>query len=111
MGVFKNMYFIVVGETSAGKTTLINKITGHKIFVTSNLAATGRVCRIRNSETLMIKAYTKDEVQKRDEKFQDVKQMKSMIKTLTDIKKIPENEKDIFYVDVFLPVPVLKVKV
>ncbi|CAC5416773.1 unnamed protein product [Mytilus coruscus] len=52
---------VIAGETSAGKTTLLNLLVGENVFVTSNLAATGTVCRIRNSKSMSIKMYTKDE--------------------------------------------------
>lgn len=99
---------VVTGETSAGKTTLINQLVKKKVFVTSNLAATGTITRIRDSEKMAVKCYTKDETLKKEEEVQDVKKLRSVIKGLTDISKIPEDLKDIYYVDVYLPVAISK---
>lgn len=99
-----------LGETSGGKTTLINQLVGKKVFATSNLAATGTITRIRDSEKMEIKCYLKDDTLKKEEEVQDVKKLKSVIRGLTDISKIPEDLKDIYYVDVYLPVSILKVK-
>lgn len=95
----------MIGETSAGKTTLINRFVGTKLFPTNNIAATATVCRIRNSKELMLKAYTKDECLLNEGKFENMQQMKSVIKkfTETDIKD------KLYYTDVYLPVPILKV--
>lgn len=57
-----------------------------------------------------IKCYTKDETLMKEEEIKDVKKLRSLIKALTDIRKIPEDLKDIYYVDVYLPVSILKVK-
>lgn len=57
-----------------------------------------------------IKCYLKDDTLKKEEEVQDVKKLKSVIRGLTDISKIPEDLKDIYYVDVYLPVSILKVK-
>lgn len=101
----------LIGETSAGKTTLINKFVGTKIFPTNNVAATATVCRIRNSKELMLKAFTKDECLLKEVKFENMEQMKSVIKKFTDIKYIEKDMKDkeVYYTDVYLPVPILKV--
>ncbi|XP_076114880.1 uncharacterized protein LOC143082838 [Mytilus galloprovincialis] len=99
---------VVAGETSAGKTSVINWIVGKSVFVTSNAAATGTVCRIRNSKKLQIKAYTKEEELKREEHPNDMKRFKSVIRTLTDVEKINADMKDLFYVDAYLPVPLLQ---
>ncbi|XP_063437683.1 uncharacterized protein LOC134718824 isoform X2 [Mytilus trossulus] len=99
---------VVAGETSAGKTTLINQLVKKKVFATSNLAATGTITRIRDSEKLAVKCYTKDETLKKAEEVADAKKLRSVIKGLTDISKIPEDLKDIYYVDVYLPVAISK---
>ncbi|CAG2190744.1 unnamed protein product [Mytilus edulis] len=96
---------VVAGETSAGKTTLINQLVNKKIFATNSLAATGKITRIRNSESMKIKCYSKDETLLKEEDVQDEKELKSSIKRLT---KIGDDLKDIHFVDVYLPVPILK---
>lgn len=99
---------VLAGETSAGKTTLINQLVGQKLFVTGNLATTGTITRIRNSEKMGIKCYLKDQTLMKEEEVQNVNDLEALIKGLTDIKEIPEDLKDIYYVDVYLPVPILK---
>lgn len=101
----------MIGETSAGKTTLINRFVGSKIFPTNNVAATATVCRIRNSKELMLKAYTKDECLLKEVKFENIEKMKSVIKKFTDMRYIKKDKKDreVYYTDVYLPVPILKV--
>ncbi|CAG2238905.1 unnamed protein product [Mytilus edulis] len=100
---------IVTGETSAGKTTLINHFVGQKIFSTNNVAATATVCRIRHSKTLMLKAYTKDERILADIHFDNFTEMRSTIKKFTDLSYMEKDIKDtVFYVDIYLPVKVLK---
>lgn len=74
------------------------------------MAATGTITRIRDSEKLAVKCYTKDEILKKEEEVEDVKKLRSVIKGLTDISKIPEDLKDIYYVDVYLPVAISKVQ-
>lgn len=100
----------MIGETSAGKTTLINHFVGQKICSTNNVAATATVCRIRDSKTLMLKAYTKDEHILADISFENMTDMRSTIKGYTDISYMKKDIKDtVFYVDIYLPVPILKV--
>lgn len=104
------LQFILKGETSAGKTTLINHFLGQKIFSTNNVAATATVCRIRHSKTLMLKAYTKDERILADIHFDNFTEMRSTIKKFTDLSYMEKDIKDtVFYVDIYLPVKVLKV--
>lgn len=79
------------------------------MFVTGNLATTGTITRIRNSEKMAIKCYLKDETLIKEEEAQNVKQLRALVKGLTDIKTIPDDLKDVYYVDVYLPVPILKV--
>ncbi|VDI56812.1 Hypothetical predicted protein, partial [Mytilus galloprovincialis] len=97
---------VVTGETSAGKTTLINQLVGKKVCTTGNCATTGKITRIRNSEKMEIKCYTKDDILKIQKEVKDVKKMRSIIRKLTDINK--KLLQDIHYVDVHLPVPILK---
>lgn len=106
----KDCSIIVTGETSAGKSSLINQIIGRKekVLVCKNLPATARICRIRNSEVLAIKAYTKDEQLKKEEQAEDIKYLKSLVKKWTDMGKYTKDMEDIYFVDVFLPVPMLK---
>lgn len=92
--------YLLLGETSAGKTTLINQLVGNELFVTGNVATTGTITRIRHSNKLQFKCYLKDETLKKEEKVQDLKKLKSVIEKYTDINNLPDELKDIYYVDV-----------
>lgn len=100
---------IFSGETGAGKTTLINQLVGKKIFGTAYLATTGPIIKIRDSETMKIKCYLKDSILEREEEVTDFKKLKSIIKELTDISTHPADMDDIYCVDVYMPVSLLKV--
>lgn len=49
-----SIYTYTAGETSAGKSTLINKILGKRIFQGKNHESTSTICKIRNSNTVSI---------------------------------------------------------
>ncbi|XP_052084422.1 uncharacterized protein LOC127721667 [Mytilus californianus] len=72
------------------------------------MASTGKITRIRDSEKIEIKCYLKDETLKKEEHIQDIKKLRSIIKRFTDINTIPDDLKDIYFVDVHLPVSILK---
>ncbi|XP_052085101.1 uncharacterized protein in xynA 3'region-like [Mytilus californianus] len=99
---------VVAGETSAGKTTLINQLIGKKVFVTGNLATTGKITRIRDSETIKIKCFTKEETLKEEKEVDDIKKLRSIIEKLTEIQIASQDGQDKYFVDVYLPVPILK---
>ncbi|XP_076071923.1 uncharacterized protein LOC143043544 [Mytilus galloprovincialis] len=73
------------------------------MFVTSNIAATGTVCRIRHSKSMKIKIYSKDESLIDEEMAGDLSGLKTLIKKYTVVERNPQE-----MVDVFLPVPILK---
>lgn len=101
---------LFLGETSAGKTTLINQLIGKKVFVTGNLATTGKITRIRDSETIKIKCFTKEETLKEEKEVKDIKKLRSIIEELTKIQISSQDGQDQYFVDVHLPVPILKVQ-
>lgn len=45
---------VVAGETSAGKTTLINKMIRMKLFQRHNIESTSTICKLRHSDTIKI---------------------------------------------------------
>lgn len=102
---------VITGATSAGKTFLVNLLIEkekEKLFVSRNLASTKTVCRIRNSETMELRVFSKDDVLLKTVKADDIKQLKSTIKKFTDISQLQDEVPDAYYVDVYLPVPILK---
>lgn len=92
------------GETNAGKTTLINQLIGKDVFFTTNLPATGPVCRIRNSNSLFVQIYSGDESFIEEKKALDLYELKALLKQYTGFRKHPPE-----MIDVYLPVPLLKV--
>ncbi|XP_062611965.1 uncharacterized protein LOC134273763 [Saccostrea cucullata] len=105
---------VVAGETSAGKSTLINKILGMRIFKGRNLESTSTVCKIRNSEKVVIKIESDNgEVEMEDMSDLDVetkqgeKILRDTLKTLTDMT-IEKGSRKYESVDIGLPVHFLK---
>ncbi|XP_062589290.1 uncharacterized protein LOC134250941 [Saccostrea cucullata] len=105
----KDASIVVTGETSAGKTSLINCLLGEKIFVVSNVACTSKIYRIRNSDKLACKYYTKQDELKIEVYVRDLKELKKLIKKGTDVGSMnEEDQKSIYFVDVFMPFSVLE---
>lgn len=77
---------------------------GNNAFYTSNLAATGTVCRIRNSESMSIKTYTKEECLLEEKNAKTLKALKSLIRRYTDVERNPPE-----IIDVYLRAPILRV--
>ncbi|XP_062599161.1 uncharacterized protein in xynA 3'region-like [Saccostrea cucullata] len=105
---------VVAGETSAGKSTLINKILEMRIFKGRNMESTSTVCKIRNSDKVMIKTELENgEVERRDMSDIDVltrkgeKTLRDTLKNLTDMT-IEKDSRKYKSVDIGLPVPFLK---
>lgn len=106
----------ILGETSAGKTTLINKILEKDIFEDHNDESTATICKIRNSEA--VKIITKSKNGKIDKidlpKECDLnsdsgeKILRTALAVLTDKTK-SEGSVNFEYVDVGMPIPFLKV--
>lgn len=71
------------------------------MFFISNLAATGSVCRIRNSTSMSIKTYTKEEQLISEESAKNLIALKSLIKKYTDVEGNPPELVDI-YLSLFL---------
>ncbi|XP_062597114.1 uncharacterized protein LOC134258579 [Saccostrea cucullata] len=100
----KDASIVVTGETSAGKTSLINSLLGEKIFEVSNVACTSKIYRIRSSDKLACKYYTKQDELKIEVYVRDLKELKKLIKRGTDVGSMnEEDQKSIYFVDVFMP--------
>lgn len=111
--IFNNRNFI--GETSAGKSTLINKILGMRIFKGKNRESTSTVCKVRNSENVMIKTEMEiGSVKEMDLSEIDIttkegeKRLRGALKELTDMT-VSKESKQFESVDINMPVPFLKV--
>ena len=82
----------------------MNLILDRKLLPTSITPLTSRVCRIRYSDSLSIS--TSDEKENKIEEilFRDEDGIVESLKTLAT-----NHDADIFYVDIWIPVPILKV--
>lgn len=106
----------VLGETSAGKSTLINKILNRRIFKGRNLETTSTIIKLRDSERVRIitendagKIKEKDFSDKYDLESKDgVKILRDYLKNMTDMTA-SQRSAQIRSVDIGLPIPFLKV--
>lgn len=106
------------GETSSGKSTLINKILGIKLFKGKLAESTSTICKIRNSKQIKIITTNKaGEINENDfsnkcnlSKKEDVRILRNYLKKLTNVThKHPDLNANLQTVDILLPVPFLKV--
>lgn len=112
------MYFkqkLFSGETSSGKSTLINKILGIKLFQGKVLESTSTICKIRNSN--QIRVFTTDNTGHTVLKYfsnkgrlqykEGIQELREYLKKRTSVS--PDDSVDIQIVDIRLPAPFLKV--
>ena len=106
-GVFDDSCFVCIlkGETSAGKSTIINKIIGgSKLLPTKVTASTTKVCRIGYSKSFSVST--------KDWKGKELKTLKfpareDLSKTVKQL--VTEHSTDFVYVDIGIPFPLLQV--
>lgn len=99
-------FFYHKGETSSGKSSIINGILGEKILPTGITATTTRVCRIKYAKELLVSA--RDQNDKKDIKRISVKSTKQMADEVKNMAST-DNSK-ISFVDIFMPVRFQQVK-
>lgn len=98
-------YFFLLGETSAGKSTIINRIIGeNELLPTKVTACTTKVCRIGYSNTYSIS--TKDSKGKEltVSIFRDREELTEAVKDIATT-----DSPDSVYVDIEMPLPMLRV--
>lgn len=110
------LYTHISGETSAGKSTLINKLFEKQLFRGRNNESTSTICKLRNSER--IRVITTDMRGQREETdFTDkcnletkegVKMLRNFLKDLTDLTS-SEKSATFNSVEVEFPIPFLRV--
>lgn len=98
-------FFLLSGETSSGKSSIINLILGEKILPTGIGASTSKVCRVKHSDCYEVS--TKDRNGEILEEARSFKNAKEMTERLQDLAKTADEE--ISYVDIYMPVPMLQV--
>lgn len=91
-------YFIFLGETSSGKSSIINAILGKNILPTGITATTTRVCRIKPSENLMIITFDANYKELEVKPFSDTQEMADELEKLAQT-----NNPEIGYVDILMP--------
>lgn len=114
----KNEHGIVIaGETSSGKSTLINKILGIKLFKGRLNESTSTICKIRNSDQIrVITTNMTGEVEEKCfsdtcnlQQRENLSAFRRFLKKRTDLTHVsPDFRVDFQTVDIELPVPFLK---
>lgn len=113
---FKQMSFS--GETSSGKSTLVNKILGIKLFKGRLNESTSPICKIRNSDQIrVITTNMTGEVEEKCfsdtcnlQQRENLSAFRRFLKKRTDLTHVsPDFRVDFQTVDIELPVPFLKV--
>lgn len=96
--------FNQTGETSCGKSSIINLILGEMILPTSITASTSRVCRIKHSEQCMVSTRNSKDEEIDRTSFENSMEMAKTLETLAQT-----NSDEISYVDIYMPVPLIQV--
>lgn len=117
MHSFHSLCLIHLGETSAGKTTLINKILNRRLFKGRNLETTSTIIKLRDSDRVKVitenntgKIVETDFTEKCDLASKDgEKVLRDFLKGMTDMTSSAMSVQ-IRSVDIRLPIPFLKVR-
>lgn len=103
---------VITGETSAGKSTLINKILGKIIFVGNTSESTSTICKIRNLERVRIITENMNGGIKNTDLtgMCDIHSQSGEKYLRTALTKLTssENFEELKYVDVGFPIPFLQ---
>lgn len=92
---------VFAGETSSGKSSIVNAIIGEKILPTGIMATTTRVCRVKFSKELKISTCSgNDKMYRKHTSFQNTKRMAEDLKIIAQT-----NDQKITYIDIFMPLP------
>lgn len=105
---------VIAGETSAGKSTLINKILQKQILKCRNNESTGTICKIRNSERVrIITESLTGQIEETDmtnrcdlATSKGVKVLRNYIKEFTD-NTLSKDTNNFRSVDIGFPIPFL----
>lgn len=108
---------VIAGETSAGKSTLLNMILQKNIFIGHTIESTSTICKIRNLDRVRIITKRKDEqiddpeidLTERCDLTSEpgVELLRTHLKELTD-KTSSKRSVEFEFVDVGFPIPFLK---
>lgn len=101
---FVMIYSFLQGETSSGKSSIINLILGEKILPSGITASTSRVCRVKYYKRCMISTRDNKDEELENMSFENSKEMAEKLKTVAIT-----NDTKISYIDIYMPVPLLLV--
>lgn len=93
-----------IGETSSGKSSIVNAIIGEKILPTGITAMTTRMCRVRQSEELIFAICDENDTEKVWIPFDNTIQLAEKFKEIGGTID-PDT-----YVDIYMPVPFQEVR-
>ncbi|XP_062566840.1 isoniazid-induced protein IniA-like [Saccostrea cucullata] len=96
----------ITGDTSSGKTSLVNKLLGQRVTKPRLRAATSTICRYHNSDEMALQIVNKSGEVSTKEIFTKTADLRSRLEATSHVKK--RNTTDIKYVDVFFPIPILQ---
>lgn len=108
--IFKKNYpyfvlsFFSKGETSSGKSSIINLLLEKKILPTGIKACTSRVCRVKYSERLSISTRNKNDEELSNTTFKNTNDMATTLEILAKTK-----DPLIRYIDIMIPGAFVKV--
>lgn len=94
---------VFAGETSSGKSTILNSIIGKPILPVRNEPSTQKVCRIRYSDELSVSLCNTAGHTVEKMAFKNTQEMKTTLRNI-----ICDNGSNIMYVDIWYPVEILK---
>ncbi|XP_062569206.1 transmembrane GTPase Marf-like isoform X2 [Saccostrea cucullata] len=101
---------VVAGETSSGKSTLINTLIGENILKSRTTENTATICRNWNSENIGLKVYNEKYEcihSKQDYTKEQLSDFRKEVQKFTDVGSMPN---DCSFVDILFPVSLLKGK-
>lgn len=104
LSIFFFFIFFFKGETSSGKSSIINLLLEKKILPTGIKACTSRVCRVKYSERLSISTRNKNDEELSNTTFKNTNDMATTLEILAKTK-----DPLIRYIDIMIPGAFVKV--
>ncbi|KAJ8313597.1 hypothetical protein KUTeg_008158 [Tegillarca granosa] len=101
---------VVTGETSAGKSSILNLLLGTEILPNSLLCSTSTICRLRhcNEKRVEVTEVGNDiPIKLNVDQLTDGKSLKSILQNYVSVEK-NRADNPYKYVDIYWPVPMLK---
>lgn len=96
---------LFLGETSSGKSTLINVLLGEEILPINVTASTTKVCRLRHSETWSLTTRESNGHELTTTTFDSRSERKQMIRSIQT--EVTSSSNDTMYVDINMSLPEL----